>query len=101
MATTSEEQGKLLSNAPDDEKGKKKSFGRRLAHNLGSGPFAGSILGSVLKSFKRGGRVHKTGNYRLEKGETVLRRGQRRTSQGHLKNERVVAARSNSRGSRR
>jgi len=39
----------------------------------------GSALGSaVAGSFKKGGRVKKTGNYRVHKGERVVKRGGRR-----------------------
>lgn len=79
MNTATDEQRQLL---PSDKKEKERSFGRKVAENLGSGPFSGSIIGSILGSFKRGGKVRKTGVYKLHRGEKVLTRKQ---SRGHTR----------------
>jgi hypothetical protein len=50
--------------------------GRKLGQGMDS---LGAGLGRLLGSMKRGGRVHKTGLYKLHRGERVVpkRRGRR------------------------
>lgn len=48
--------------------------GKRIGKNLGGviGGYYGGAAGEILGSFKKGGRVKRTGHYLLHKGELVV-----------------------------
>ena len=61
--------------SPDDDKKRKK---RDDEHNIKDSMKTPGFYGSTVTSYKRGGKVHKTGMALLHKGERVLTKKQAR-----------------------